>query len=71
MLSISPGDPVTILTALGERLPRRALTGVTTGSDFLVVWVCREEEWEAARRDSREPEGVPWPADDVIPVMNA
>lgn len=71
MLSVSPGDAVTIVTAFDERLPRRALSGVTTGSDFLVVWVCREEEWEAAHRDGREPEGVPWPADDVIPAISA
>ena len=51
--------------AFGSDNPRRALTGVVDGHDFLVVWVCREEEWEAAHRDGRQPDGVPWPAEDV------
>lgn len=35
------------------------------GRDFAVVWICRPEEWEAAQAEGREPEGVPWPAEDV------
>jgi hypothetical protein len=69
MPEIIPNTVVTIVTALGDRLPRRALTPVVTGSDFLVVWVCREEEWLAATAEGREPEGVPWPAEDVLPAV--
>jgi hypothetical protein len=65
---VQPGSAVTIITRTGERLPRRALTSVEAGSDFMVVWVCREEEWEAAQREQRQPLGVPWPADDVLPA---
>jgi hypothetical protein len=35
------------------------------GRDFLVVWICRPEEWIAAQAEGHEPEGVPWPAEDV------
>jgi hypothetical protein len=61
------GDQVEVVDAEGERLPRRALGGVVDGADFPVVWVCREEEWQAAQREGREPDGVPWPAEDVRP----
>lgn len=59
------GDHVEVVDAEGERLPRRALGGVVDGEDFPVIWVCREEEWEAAQREGRQPDGVPWPAEDV------
>lgn len=65
MTEFSRGMAVLARDARGRLLPRRALTPVQRGGDFLVVWVCREEEWEAAEREDREPEGVPWPADDV------
>ena len=61
------GDQVEVVDAEGERLPRCALSGVVEGADFPVVWVCREEEWERARAEGREPDGVPWPAEDVRP----
>jgi hypothetical protein len=67
MKTIGYGDLVTATDAEGVQLPKRALGGVIQGDDFPVVWVCREEEWEASRREGREPEGVPWPADDVQP----
>jgi hypothetical protein len=54
-------------TALGEQLNRRAISAVVAGHEFPVVWVCREEEWTAARDGGREPEGVPFPAEDVRP----
>jgi len=65
MKSISYGDLVIAVDAEGVRLLKRALGGVIQGVDFPVVWVCREEEWEAAQREGRQPEGVPWPAEDV------
>jgi hypothetical protein len=65
MDSIAHGDLVIATDAEGVPLPKRALGGVIDGVDFPVVWVCREEEWQAAHREGREPDGVPWPADDV------
>lgn len=65
MGKFTAGDHVDALDAEGERLPRRALGGMVDGADFPVVWVCREEEWRAAQSEGREPEGVPWPAEDV------
>jgi len=65
MGSFQAGDQVEAVDAEGERLRRRAMSTVVDGVDFPVVWVCREEEWHAAHREGREPEGVPWPAEDV------
>jgi len=62
---IEPGSRVIVRAADGERLTRRALTAVEMGSTFEVVWVCKDEEWEAATAEGREPEGMPWPADAV------
>jgi hypothetical protein len=67
-MDVQRGDLVTIRTALGELLPRRALTGVVQGGTFPVVWVCRLEEWDLAQSERREPEHVPWPAEDVQPA---
>ena len=69
--SIQPGMVVAVETALGQQLSRRAISGIVPGHEFPVVWVCREEEWEAAQRESREPEGVPFPAEDVVPSLPA
>jgi hypothetical protein len=65
MENFQAGDHVEAVDAEGERLPRRALGGVVDGEDFPVIWVCREDEWVAASREGRQPEGVPWPAEDV------
>jgi len=59
---------VTVVDAVGDELPRIALSQPKRGEDFPVVWVCRPEEWEAARAEGREPEGVPWPREDVRAV---
>jgi hypothetical protein len=65
------GDLVIAIDAAGKALPRRALGGPVKGDNFLVVWVCREEEWHAAQREGREPDGVPWPVEDVRPRVPA
>lgn len=62
---IKYGDLVIAVDAVGEKLPRRALGGPVKGASFMVIWVCREEEWHAAQREGRQPDGVPWPAEDV------
>jgi hypothetical protein len=65
MTGIERGALVVVQDASGALLRKRALSGIQAGHDFLVVWACREEEWEAAQAEGRKPEGVPWPADDV------
>jgi hypothetical protein len=35
------------------------------GMNFMVVPVCRPEEWDAAEREGREPDAIPWRAADV------
>lgn len=62
---IRPGDRVAARNAFGHDNERRAVTGVVAGEDFPVVWVCAEDEWLAAQEAAREPEGVPWPVEDV------
>ncbi len=64
-VEVKAGSRVVIRDASGEHHDRVALSGVERGHDFLVVWVVREEEWAAARGEHREPDGVPWPAEDV------
>lgn len=64
-MNIAPGDHVEILNALGQRHERVALTGVIAGQDFPVVWIAKAEEVAAAAQEGREPEGMPFPADDV------
>ena len=65
MTEITPGDEIVVRDARGSALPRRALTGVVRGHDFPVVWACVEREWVSAHAEGREPEGIPWPAEDV------
>jgi hypothetical protein len=65
MAMIEPGSRVLARSAFDELLERRAITGVQPGRDFPVVWVCSEQEWQDARAQGREPEGLPWPAEDV------
>lgn len=68
MSQIDSGSRVFATSASGEQLERRAITGRIDGEDFPVVWVCREEEWATAQAEGREPEGIPWPAEDVRAV---
>ena len=65
MRNIPVGSQIRITDAAGKVLVRRAITGVTMGSDFPVVWACSDEELEAAEGEGRALVGVPWPAEDV------
>ena len=65
MANIHVGQVVIARTASERDLEKRAVTGVVMGRDFPVVWVSRLEEWDAAKREGREPDAVPWPAEDV------
>jgi len=65
MQEIRRGDVVVAEAADGQPRELRALSGVVPGGDFAVVWACSAAEWEAAGGEGREPEGIPWPAEDV------
>lgn len=62
---IQRGDRLIAEAADGESRELRALGGVVAGGDFAVVWACSPAEWEAATAEGREPQGIPWPAEDV------
>ena len=64
-MDIEHGDQVLAASADGVERRLRALGSVIAGGDFAVVWVCSEDEWTAAQAEGREPQGIPWPADDV------
>ena len=70
MQAIEIGQKVIARSSADKLLEKRALTGVVMGDDFPVVWVCPEEEWNAAQREGREADGVPWPADAVNPYSD-
>lgn len=65
MDDITAGTRVLVTDALGDQLERRAVTGVVTANGHQFVWVCKEAEWGAAKAEEREPDAVPWPAEDV------
>lgn len=47
---------------------RIAVSGPQRGQDLMVVWACLVEEWKSATAAEREPDAVPWPAEDVEPI---
>ena len=63
--NLKAGDLLIVKDMTGKELRKRALGPVTTGGSFDVVWACREEEWQAAQAEGREPQGLPWPVEDV------
>jgi hypothetical protein len=68
MSTYARGDRVLVRSSFEGVGERRALGDVVMGHDFPVVWVCTETEWAAAEAEGRDPEGVPWPAEDVEPA---
>lgn len=66
--TINKGDRVVTVDAFGATRVKVAATGEVDGSDFRVVWVCQEGEWAAAEREGRDPDAIPWPAEDVRPA---
>lgn len=71
MKNIERGDLIVAETAGGGHRELRALGGAVAGGDFAVVWACSLAEWEAAETEGREPEGIPWPAEDVTIATEA
>jgi hypothetical protein len=65
MDELQVGDIVIVVDAHGTQRRKRALSRVMQGGSFMVVWACREEEWQAAQAEGRDPVGIPWPAEDV------
>jgi hypothetical protein len=65
--TICAGVKVIVVDSQGKQHQKIALSGVVDGYDIPVVWACREDEWQAAASEKREPDGVPWPAEDVRP----
>ncbi len=61
-----PGDKVSVKTAFGTYLEKRAVTGVIDGDVFKVVRVCSELQWQARLAGREDPVGTPWPAEDVL-----
>jgi hypothetical protein len=71
MDELQVGDLVIVVDADGAKRRKRALSPVVQGGSFSVVWACREEEWQAALAEGREPVGIPWPAEDVSLIEKA
>lgn len=61
----SKGDVLVVRDAGGRQFRKRALGPATPGHDFTVVWACSEAEWTSANTEDREPEGRPWPVEDI------
>jgi len=66
--TLQTGDRVLARNAFGQENERRAITPLTAGQDFPVVWICDEAEWERAQQEGRKPDGIPFPAEDVRPL---
>lgn len=67
-MEIETGTLLEVVTASGERAHMRALGAPVRGRDFPVVWVCTEEEYEAAQAHGERSAGIPWPLDAVRPL---
>lgn len=67
-MAIEAGMLVEAMTASGTTVRMRATGQPVQGRDFPVVWVCTEEEWDAA---PGEIAGIPWPLDSVHELDDA
>jgi hypothetical protein len=65
MDQVQRGDWLMAEAADGVSRELRALGPIIAGGDFAVVWGCSPAEWDAAISERREPDGIPWPAEDV------
>jgi hypothetical protein len=68
MDQFSVGDLLVVRDAGGRKFRKRALGPAVPGHNFTVVWMCSEDEWAAARAEGREPDGRPWPVEDIESV---
>ena len=60
-MEIGVGTLLEVDTASGEQAIMRALGPPAQGQDFLVVWVCTEQEFSRAQHAGDQPKGIPWP----------
>ncbi len=49
----------------------RAMGQPMRGRDFPVLWVCTEDEWDRANATDDEPNGIPWPVENVAELTPA
>lgn len=68
---VGNGQAVSVKTAFGTYVEKRAVTGVLAGDTFEVVRVCSTDEWNEAEIEGREPITSAWPADDVRVMESA
>jgi hypothetical protein len=59
---VNRGDSVEVVDAFGTTRRLRATTGIRTGDQFPVIWVCLPEVFGTSSENDR---AVPWPADAV------
>lgn len=64
-MDLTPGTTVEATTASGKLVRMVVLRAPEQGRDFPVVWLATPEEYERALSAQTEPEGLPWPLDDV------
>jgi len=68
-LAIQPGQAVEVRVADGSWVgDLRAASKILLGEQGPEVWICREDEWQAAQREQRKPNGARWPSDQIRPV---
>jgi hypothetical protein len=65
LAEVKRGSRIIVRDAGGDLLEKIAFSNVVRGGSFMVVWACRNEEWLKAHAEGREPDGIPWPAEDV------
>jgi hypothetical protein len=64
-MEITAGDRVLATTAYGTQTPMLAMSGVTRGRDFPIIWVVLPIDFERDGFDRTE-HWRPWPAEDVV-----
>jgi hypothetical protein len=69
-MAITSGMVLKVTTAGGAQILMRALSGPEKGRDFPIVWVCTEEDFEAASNGD-ESVKIPWPLDAIAEAVTA
>jgi hypothetical protein len=69
-MTITQGMLLKVTTASGAQVPMRALGEPTRGRDFAIVWVCSEDDYEAALAGDDSVQ-IPWPLDAITEAVPA
>lgn len=64
-MQIAPGDQVLATTAYGTQTLMIAMSGLTRGRDFPIIWVVQPIDFERDGFDRTE-HWRPWPAESVV-----